>query len=705
MEKKNIQSLLTNYHFVVPEIQREYVWGGKKNKNVLSQFLKDLNDKITKGDANIGFLYSYRSGIEQYLIDGQQRYTTIVLLLFYLAVKEGYAIQTLLDVDSTHPAFAYRVRSCTESFFCDMVRNGVSDPKKIKDQCWYRSEYDDDTSIDSMLGALEVFNSDIDDLPSLTYDNVMEKVFFWFFDVKQTSQGEELYITMNSRGEKLSDSEQIKPRLLKTASGKKEYYGKKWDVWEEFFYSKSLRGVRSIETIDTAMNNVIRIVLELTDNHEHDHIKPIEDSAVITFSDVELYMEAIQKLATLSEGKFVEEVKRLYGDSKSDANFYVLKSLIVTYLRKPLDMREYDRVYHTVSNHVRRNKLKNLSYLEFLNAYKNSVDCSFYQVAMSYYDGAEAIEKTTEIVGNSVFTGHELEKIELCMRLGEVAEDAIWSEQSKSFWNGDIKQLILWAKEDGEFEVDKFNRVRNIFANIFNRKASEGWTSDAVRQAMITQRMPKYPLVETYYTYFGYTDAEWKKIIAHQPDKFLDFLYLFDGADEKAIEVMIENLKVGYKEIPENTWAEFVQHDYLLEYCNTKHIQHYRKEYGLECVKNSYKQPHSVKNMHFASYLDKHICEIGDGHWKYWIDYAGWHSVIKLYRENAPYSLHILYRDDKSQMYEISLQIKSEDENIISCLIDKFRNNGFTEQEYSTYKICSPINMQDLVVSLNKWIS
>ena len=70
MEKKTVFDLLCNHYFVVPEIQREYVWGDSRNKNVLIQFLKDLNDRVCHGEANIGFLYSYQSGTEHYLIDG-----------------------------------------------------------------------------------------------------------------------------------------------------------------------------------------------------------------------------------------------------------------------------------------------------------------------------------------------------------------------------------------------------------------------------------------------------------------------------------------------------------------------------------------------------------------------------------------------------------------------------------------------------------
>ncbi len=57
MNKLNIHSLLTDYSFVVPEIQREYVWGNKTNKNdyVLRQFLIDLDDKVSMVKQTLDF--------------------------------------------------------------------------------------------------------------------------------------------------------------------------------------------------------------------------------------------------------------------------------------------------------------------------------------------------------------------------------------------------------------------------------------------------------------------------------------------------------------------------------------------------------------------------------------------------------------------------------------------------------------------------
>ena len=58
IEKKTMGELLGNYHLVVPEIQREYVWGNNPN-SVLEQFLASLSNRLKSNEVsneNVGFL-------------------------------------------------------------------------------------------------------------------------------------------------------------------------------------------------------------------------------------------------------------------------------------------------------------------------------------------------------------------------------------------------------------------------------------------------------------------------------------------------------------------------------------------------------------------------------------------------------------------------------------------------------------------------
>ncbi len=692
MDKQNIRSLIDNYNFVVPEIQREYVWGAAKNKSVFIQFVKDLNAKLQKGDTNIGFLYSYKSGVEHYLIDGQQRYTTLILMLYFIAASNGNdclsKIDKILRIDEREQAFSYRVRSFTESFLHNLLKSGIVDSKVVRDQIWFKNEYNEDPTIESMLGALDTFNSVIGECPNITLDNILNNIYFWYFDVDQTSQGEELYITMNSRGEKLTDSEQIKPRLFRKENDK-EAYGKKWDQWEEFFYKKDLRGDRPISSIDIAMNNIIRVVLELKTQKEHDEIKPIDDSNIIDLHDIEKYMDALDKLYELKEKKYSAEIARLYGDSNSDRNFYTLKGLLVEMLKVNHSKYEIEQIYQTIINQVRRNKLKNISYLNFLENYKNS--------SLNWYDFILLLPDSPDA---NVITGHEYDKIHICKEYGQEAENAIWEEQSCPFWNGDIKPLITWSKVGDKFNLAHFKRLCHNFNLLFDQPENSGWTSDSVRQALLTRRLPDYPINGIF---FGFDSSQWKAIMNNNSKEFHSFLNCFDDADKDKRDAIIADMKRNYPETPDNPWAEFVQHDYLLQYCNTKRIQTYRKEYGIECVKNSYKQPYSVKNMHLFFYLTDHISELNDimPGWYRWEDSRGWKSVIKVCNNSCTYDFYIEYRKDHSEQYEIELVIKNQENS--KDLIDKANLLGFTMQDEHLKTYVSQ-NLSELFDFLKKYV-
>lgn len=692
MDKQNIRNLIDNYNFVVPEIQREYVWGATKNKPVLIQFLKDLNAKLQKGDTNIGFLYSYKSGVEHYLIDGQQRYTTLILMLYFIAASNGNdclsKIDKILRIDERQPAFSYRVRSFTESFLHNLLKSGIVDSKVVRDQIWFKNEYKEDPTIESMLGALDTFNSIIEECPNITLDNILNNIYFWYFDVDQTSQGEELYITMNSRGEKLTDSEQIKPRLFRKENDK-ETYGKKWDNWEEFFYKKDLRGDRSISSIDIAMNNIIRVILELKTQKEHNEIRPIDDSNIIDLHDVEKYMNALNNLYALKEEKYSAEIARLYGDSNSDRNFYTLKGLLVEMLKVNHSTYEFEQIYQTIINQVRRNKLKNVPYLNFLENYKNS-SLNWYDFILQLPDSPDA----------NVLTGHEYDKIHICKEYGQEAESAIWEEQSSPFWNGDIKPLITWSKVGGKFNLANFKRLCHNFNLLFDQPENSGWTSDSVRQALLTRRLPNYPINGIF---FGFDSLQWKAIMNNNSKEFLSFLNCFDDADKDKRDAIIADMKRNYPETSDNPWAEFVQHDYLLQYCNTKRIQTYRNEYGIECVKNSYKQPYSVKNMNLFFYLTDHISELDEimPGWYRWEDPKGWKSVIKICNESSTYDFYIEYRKDHSEQYEIELVIK--DQGSSRDLINKASLLGFAMQDVHLKTYASQ-NLSELFDFLKKCV-
>lgn len=551
MQTKNIKQLLLEYNIAVPEIQREYVWGN--NESVLSQFLEDLNKNVSK-PCNVGFLYSYEPRYarnEIYLIDGQQRFTTLLLLAFYLALKENKKqdFDILLKIDSPMPSFSYRVRSLTETFLYTMWKNtdSLDSLLKIKDRPWYVSTYEDDMTIQAMLSSLYLIHK-FDEAHKknfhLKYDRCITGVEFWYFNVGQTSQGEELYITMNSRGEQLTDSEQIKPLLFakakkdKTAPLHCSSWGKAWDDWEEFFFSLK-SGDQSISNVENAINLFIKIVIELRSLNEHNKIEPTKDIDSITLSNIEMYFEALKQLSV--HPLFAKEIKRLLEDKNikfniDDSNFLILKSLLTAYLRRFEDERDYLRLFKIISNSLRRDIINHVPFLLFLKRFSES--------NTNLYDFI--IEEAKQERLDKVLDAHELDKIKIYSATQDTEiEDLFWHAEEHIYTRGFIK--CIWHEKftsdvsaRSKWEVDDKALMKkriDIFEYIFSPKhtsiyLSQNPQSDKIDNALITRT-----LLACYgdYSYniggnnwcYGYNDY-WTTVIKNRPkaiSALIDKLY------------------------------------------------------------------------------------------------------------------------------------------------------------------------------------
>ena len=217
--KKTFIDILKNENIIVPEIQREYVWGSEENIENCKKLLNDIIDN-TENNYNIGFLYSYEKDNKVYLIDGQQRFTTLYLTLLYLSVKENKK-----EEDKKHlEKFSYKVRNLTKEFIDLMIEKieKKEDFFDIENKTWCLSVYKKDPTIKNIINFFKIFkNNENQEYKNISLSDI-EKAEFWYFNTSNTSQGEELYITMNSRGEKIAEYEDIRVSLLSEIT--EEYY-------------------------------------------------------------------------------------------------------------------------------------------------------------------------------------------------------------------------------------------------------------------------------------------------------------------------------------------------------------------------------------------------------------------------------------------------------------------------------------------------
>lgn len=560
MKSYSISELLDKNILIIPEIQREYVWG--LNPHVVIPFLEDLDKSLAdSAKRNVGFLYSYSiHGCEHYVIDGQQRLTTLVLLLYHFSILSGNhrAFLKLLKVNEPTMSFSYNVRPLTENFLRQLFTHQCPNSTSVRSQKWYLSDYKNDMTINAILGTLDILEKA--KFSNLSYEKVLDSVCFWYFDVKEnTSQGEELYITMNSRGQKLTDSEQLKPRLFEKLSGKEvAHYGKLWDNWEEFFYQNRPKdSANAMEAVDLGMNNFVQMVSELVSESETDVLK---GTTSLSLYDLDKWFIALSNPKIVS---LQQEVNRLYGTDE-DARFYVLKALVTASYKGVTDEREFERIRQTMRNAtIRRNSIKrHLALLKLLQMYRNS-NSSFFEFMSSGVDYTDVFEES------------DVRKMGILAELkSHEVEDEFWDDEHHAIWKGNIRHLIDWSMVDGHFDFSKYHSYRTLFNSLFMKSEHELRSDarlDILRRALLAREVPNYP---DYYRSstncsFAFEAVDWRILINSSSEAIHSFFdELLMGDDPwKVMEEMIESYPV------EKNYSEFVHDKNLLNYCSFKNIQ------------------------------------------------------------------------------------------------------------------------------------
>jgi hypothetical protein len=362
MKQLSVSEILKEHSLVVPEIQREYVWGFNEY-DILESFLEDIkteyknkaknsdnqNDSFQKlletaseeqkkiiaelidkqspekNIMNIGFLYSYKPnyyisdvGKDAYLIDGQQRFTTIFLVLLYLAIKENrlddfYSLYRI-NIKESRIAFDYRVRSVTHNFIIDLVgkTKSLNDLLFIAKQRWFLTNYKEDTTVSAIVGsekkqgAFEIINKQFSEEQYKYFDFVKDNIKFWHFKTEETSQGEELYITMNSRGQQLADNETIRAMLFKSETAKKDAlsWSEQWEQWQDFFWKKRISGETSADKgfneflcCIAGLQNFIHDKNDFYSKEEFERYNQVNSKDLLrslTLNDIKIYFEALK---------------------------------------------------------------------------------------------------------------------------------------------------------------------------------------------------------------------------------------------------------------------------------------------------------------------------------------------------------------------------------------------------------------------------
>lgn len=200
-------------HYVIPRYQRAYAWEDKE----IVQLIDDINDSV--GDYYIGSLVvaKVKGREEKYeVVDGQQRLTTLYLLLHYLRSQVGAVGKTL--------SFDCRPDS---NYTLTHIEALLSDEKRLAD--------DEDRIEQSIRNGLMVIRQKFETGDGIQKDDFLERlrrVILYRIEVPEHTDLNRYFEIMNTRGEQLEQHDILKAQLMDYLSNRKEqeFFSRVWSA-------------------------------------------------------------------------------------------------------------------------------------------------------------------------------------------------------------------------------------------------------------------------------------------------------------------------------------------------------------------------------------------------------------------------------------------------------------------------------------------
>lgn len=198
----------TNAHYVIPRYQRAYAWEDKE----IVQLIDDINDIDSSENYYIGSLVvsKIQGKAETYeVVDGQQRLTTLFLLLQYLVSEgalEGEVGQTL--------TFDCRSKS---KYTLSNIQQILTNKKLSADQ----EESIDQSILNGIKAIRQKFTSD-KGLNKDEFVSRLQHVILYRIEVPEHTDLNRYFEIMNTRGEQLEQHDILKARLMRFLNNRKE---------------------------------------------------------------------------------------------------------------------------------------------------------------------------------------------------------------------------------------------------------------------------------------------------------------------------------------------------------------------------------------------------------------------------------------------------------------------------------------------------
>lgn len=594
---------------VIPDLQRDYCWGDP-DKTLVRDFVNNLiqsEKNIDESDTlNLGVVYGYEQpkGHIQ-LCDGQQRITTLFLLLGMLNRKsaDNEFKQLLisdfeLERDDKEPYLQYAIRESSLYFLSDLVcqfflTSDIATVSEIEKSPWYFNEYRHDPSIQSMLHALTTIESllaDQDEQWCKRFGNfITTKLRLLYVDLENRSNGEETFVVINTTGEPLSATQNLKPlvceALINAEHAKRNNIYEQWEDMENWFWLKRLNGN---DTADAGMKEFMRWVAIINANAD-ERGKLFNDKTdsydfsyeTIPFKEIFGYWQGLHFLYDTwahrdkLDSKWLSPTKKI-----SQIDCFQIIPLVVYcqhwQISDPDDHNLY-RFYRFIEN---------LRHVQKVRSNAGDMVGEAIKAAKRCRDIIELANTNKDEISETLLSAEEIRKLIILREDAaqrEATEQAFWRAQaldvvdSHHIWSGQIMPLLKWATDSDKFSLQAFERYLGIFDTTFDGKC-EG-NIDQVRRALLTRGLKDYPRIFRGYTVYslGWDWYEWQILINDNLDIFKAFF------DDLLAGVSLQEMIDNYPQ--REGLAAMVHEPELLAFCEQKQLQWTYGNWYLMCKK------------------------------------------------------------------------------------------------------------------------
>lgn len=583
---------------IIPDMQRDYCWGdnlygANKNEDLVTKFLESLLDVFSENKENkevqLGMIYAYESPDNHIqLCDGQQRITTLYLLMGLLHKKtNNNSLKDCListfewENDDKECRLQYAIRESTLYFLNDLVDNCFIKKQEIsviKKQSWYFNDYDLDPTIQSMIKALGIIEKQLANKTPQYLDDfstfLMGNLTFLYFDMQNRNRGEDMFVIINTTGEPLTPTDNLKPILLSDFNDPK--FSDEWEKRETYFWKNKKQN--EVEA-DNGVNNFLTWYLKIVkqdDKFELIHFfknqtKEEKEKALTEiekyFNKIPVLIKALQSnvfksITIKKQGVNVNTIQDLRSFNKDHAiEEYIVLPLLAFIVKFENEVDAYQFLRRLRKNYW-------LSDSEFLH----------WRYILRIIEKSESLNEILEFDSNSLdeikninigIWYNDEEKIKTKLKKEHQEAIELWEDHED--FKGDLsalfKALLVSEQDDSitsfnsaSIHLSDFDELKRIYTNISK-------LSSVLKAA--NMQVVNHTLSNWYRLFLLYSDCN---KIGHIPNASWDFQgVLFSNNNDERLK------KVEFYKLCKQSSELFI--DYIEDYIKSKSS----KEQVLNC--------------------------------------------------------------------------------------------------------------------------